>query len=149
MKRIWLCCVLVLAFATANCQSTPNFDKVAEADLNPQRLKSITHLSDAIMTAQRAGGFYPLSRDEAIDQMITGLNETVQKQAYSQLHAQLGEYQSLEFDHMMRTAEEPVYEIYRFRGRFDGTDSEVEIRAVTDAGGKLAGFYVRPWKDKL
>ncbi len=149
MKTVLLNCAILLIGISVSCQSQPKFEKTDPADLDPERVAWVTELSDNMLKAQRAGGFYPLTAEEATEQMITGLNETVQKQAYGQLKAQLGEYQGLELDHMMRSAEEPIYEVYRFRGHFGAGDAKVEVRAVTNADGKLAGFYVRPWKEEL
>ena len=48
----------------------------------------------------------------------------------------------------MISTQGPHYEIYRFKGNFD-LNADVEIRTVLDAEGKLAGFFVKPWKDSL
>ena len=38
--------------------------------------------------------------------------------------------------------------IYRFKGYFD-SNIDVEVRTVLNFEGKLAGFFIKPWKEEL
>lgn len=105
-------------------------------------------ISEKILNAQKNGGFYKLSNEEATDKMILGLNENLQKASYQHIKTIFGDYKSLELDTVVKLNKDKVYKIYRFRGNFEKTD-EVEVRSVLDSNGRLAGFFVIPWKENL
>jgi hypothetical protein len=143
--------VFLLLFSTLYgfAQDATAFERIPDARINPQRLAFVTNLSDRILKAQQGGGYYPLSGQEADVAMRSGLNEAVQKQAYSQLSRSFGEYSGLEFDELLIPVDGSFYEIYRFRGQFGTNGTGVEIRAVLNTEGKLAGFYYKPWRNQL
>ena len=150
MKRLLL--TLTIVFTTTLltfCQQNPKFEKVDSTAIDKEKLSFVTELADKIFIAQQQGGFYSLQEPEATPEMIEGLNEKVQKQSYMQIEMLYGAYKSLEFDHLMKSKSEPVYELYRFRGHFKTEEAKVEVRAVLNAEGKLGGFFVRPWRDEI
>jgi hypothetical protein len=147
MKKI----VFLFVLLTGNvfAQEATGFERIADAGINPQRLDFVTSLSDRILKAQQGGGYYQLSEQEADVAMRSGLNEAVQKQAYSQLSRSFGEYTGLVFDELLVPVDGAFYEVYRFRGQFGANGSGIEIRAILNPEGKLAGFYYKPWKNQL
>lgn len=147
MKKLILFLLVTPIFGIS--QADQAFERIPEAEINPARLGFVSSLTDRILLAQQGGGYYRLSGQEADVAMQTGLSEAVQKQAYAQLKRSFGEYQGLVFDEMLISREGTAYEIYRFRGQFGANGSGVEIRAVLNPEGKLAGFYYKPWKDRL
>jgi hypothetical protein len=148
MKKYLL---LFLGFLPFVClsQAETQYERIPAADINPQRLAFVSNLADRILTAQQGGGYYMLTAQEADVAMRTGLTEAVQKQAYAQLKRSFGEYQGLIFDELLLPTEGTAFEIYRFRGQFGANGSGVEIRAVLNPEGKLAGFYYKPWQNRL
>ncbi len=147
MKKLLL---LLLAMPMLGIgQAEQNFERIPDAEINPQRLAFVSSLTDRILLAQQGGGFYRLSAQEADVAMQNGLTEAIQKQAYAQLKGTFGEYQGLVFDEMLIPREGTSYEIYRFRGQFGSSGTGVEIRAVLNPEGKLSGFYYKPWNDRL
>lgn len=147
MKRLLF---LLLAFPVLGLGQTETpYERIPDAEINPQRLAFVTGLTDRILLAQQGGGYYRLSEQEADVAMQNGLTEAIQKQAYAQLKNTFGEYRGLVFDEMLMPNEGTSYEIYRFRGQFGANGSGVEIRAVLNPEGKLAGFYYKPWKNRL
>ncbi|MCL5127544.1 DUF3887 domain-containing protein [Algibacter sp. L4_22] len=129
-----------------NCQDKTAKNNVLNVD--PDKFEFVEHLSDNILKSQKSGGFYPLSTDEASPKMISELDEKLQKETYLQIKDLLGHYESLKFHSMVIKDTNGRYEIYRFKGGFK-LGSDVEVRAVLDTNGKLAGFFVIPWKDAL
>ncbi len=130
-------------------QSATTYERIPDSQINPHRLAFVTRLADHILSAQQGGGYYQLSQREADVAMRNGLSESIQKQAYAQLSQTFGEYRGLVFDEMLVPKEGTAYEIYRFRGQFGENGAGVEIRAVLNPEGKLAGFYYKPWKQRL
>lgn len=144
--------ILLLFFIAPLCcfgQDAPEYERVPEGHINPQRLAFVTNLSDRILVAQQGGGYYQLSDREADVAMRSGLSESVQRQAYEQISSAFGEYRGLAFEEMLVPTEGTAYEIYRFRGQFGASGSGIEVRSVLNPEGKLAGFYFKPWKNRL
>ena len=147
MRHILL--LLFIAPILCSGQEAPLYERVPEGKINPQRLAFVTSLSDRILVAQQGGGYYQLTAMEADAAMRSGLTESVQRQAYEQISSSLGEYRGLAFEEMLVSTEGTAYEIYRFRGQFGASGSGIEVRSVLNPEGKLAGFYFKPWKNKL
>jgi hypothetical protein len=80
--------------------------------------------------------------------MIEGLSESVQKESYGTIKNLFGDYEDLNFESLMESTDENKYKVYRFKGNFE-TSSDVEVRTILNKEGKLAGFYIKPWNEKL
>ena len=148
MKRLTNLTFALLAFLVASCQSDSKFIRVDNSEVDQTRLAFATTISKSILMSQKDRGFYALSEEEATEKMLPGLDESLQKKSYQQIKSAFGDYQDLSFNHMMKPIDGTLYEIYRFKGNFK-SGVEVEIRTVLDAHGKLAGFFVKPWKENL
>ncbi len=146
MKYLHFFLITLSLLAIVSCESKVRFDKANDTDIDPAKLSRVTELSKRILSAQRNGGYYPLTAEEATPDMIKGLTEEVQKSAYQKVSSAFGDYQDIEFDHMMKPTDGQLFELYRYRGQF-APGAEVEVRAVVDAKGKLAGFFIKPWND--
>ncbi len=138
--------VVILALLLSSCRQESKFVWVDDSEIDPEKLAFVTELSKKMLDAQKAGGHYPLSKEEATPKMAEALDEQLQKKSYEQIRSAFGDYRNLEFHHMEKPKDGSLYEIYRFKGSFD-PKANVEVRATLDANGKLAGFFVRPWRD--
>ena len=134
------------AFLFASCQSNSNYERVDSSEIDHDRLQFATSISKSILSAQKEGSFYLLNEEEATEKMVSGLDEALQKDSYQQIKSAFGDYQDLVFDHLKKPTDGTLYEMYRFKGIFN-PQIEVEVRTVLDANGKLAGFFVKPWKE--
>lgn len=137
MKRI---IVFLLVVSLYNCE----FKK----EESSTELGFAKELANKILITQKEGSFYKLSNEEADPKMITGLNASVQKQSYTQIKSLFGDYKGLNFESLVHVSRSQKYSIYRFKGDFK-SNTEVEIRVVLNEKGKLGGFFVKPWSDKL
>ena len=145
-KMIFLSIVTILGFT--NCHNKSNSKKIDNFIPKKERIEFAENLADKILKAQKKGLFYNLSKNEANLKMINGLNQTLQKASYEQIKNLFGDYKSLKFESYVEITKTEKYEIYRFKGEFE-FNSNVEIRSVLNTDGKLAGFFVKPWKDEL
>ena len=148
MKYLTSLTFALLAFSLASCQSDSKYIRVDDAEINKTNLDFATTISKKMLLAQKEGGFYALTEKEATEKMVAGLNESLQKQSYQQIKSAFGEFQDIRFNQLMKPTDGTLFEIYRFKGKFN-PDAEVEVRTVLDANGKLAGFFVKPWKETL
>lgn len=148
MKKIYRILIILLITTSASCQSSSEFKKVDESKLKKEEIESVKELSEKILVAQKNGGYYNLTEDEAIKEMVEGLNEKVQKQSYKQIKNLFGDYQDLKFESLMESEKGQKLKIYRFKGFFE-SESNIEIRTVLNDEGKLAGFFIKPWNDGL
>ncbi len=148
MKPLAHLIIAMFLYSFASCQSPSKYEKADASDIEQERLDFAKRISDQLLSAQAKGGFYQLTEEEADSKMISGLDEALQRKSYQQINGAFGAYQGLTFDHLMRPTDGTLYEIYRFKGRFN-PKAEVEVRTILNADGKLAGFFVKPWRDEL
>ena len=141
--------LLFILCALLGCSSQQEFRKADISEIDQEKLELARLLSDKILSVQREGDYYPLSEEEATYEMVWGLGEDLQKSSYKEIEKMYGEYKEIEFDHLMKSVDSPHYEVYRFRGKFEISKASIEVRCVFDNDGKLAGFFVKPWKDRL
>ena len=147
--KLYSLLLLLFTLCFLGCQGQPEYQKVVDSDIDKNKLEIASSIANKLLMAQKNGGYYELSKEEAIDAMVTGLDEKLQKDTYSQIKSLFGDYEGLEFDHLMESVSKPSYEIYRFKGKFKNPEANVEIRAVLDSEGKLAGFFIKPWQEGL
>lgn len=130
-------------------QTQPSMEPISEGALDQDDLNQAQYLSEQILGKMAAGSFYPLSEEEAIPQLSQIFTEDFQKEAYTQISSQVGDYMSSinfvqAFDVRFGGFEGIVY---RFRGKF--SKSEPEVRVTMTRDHKLAGIQVLPWNDQM
>lgn len=114
--------------------------------IDKEELLFAKDLANNILTKQKNGSFYELSREEATIKMVEGLNETVQKNAYKQVESLFGDYKDLTFNSLVIGKHN--IKIYRFKGIFE-SNADIEVRVVLNATKKLAGFFIKPWTKEV
>jgi hypothetical protein len=148
MKEAIYSAIFLFVLTSVSCQTKTDFVKVDKSKINKEQFELVKNLTDKILTKQKDGGYYSLSENEATVQMIEGLSESVQKESYGTIKNLFGDYEDLNFESLMESTDENKYKIYRFKGNFE-TSSDVEVRTILNKEGKLAGFYIKPWNEKL
>ncbi len=148
MNKLIYLLLISFSLTLTNCQSQTDYVKANTSDIDKEELSLAKNLSNKILTEQKKGGYYILSSDEATSKMSEGLNEALQKKSYEQIKSMFGDYKGLKFESLMIGTKGNKYKIYRFKGYFD-SESDVEVRAVLNNQKKLAGFFVKPWKENL
>ena len=148
MKKVITPLVIFLFILTTNCRSQTDFVHVDPSNVDQEELERAKILSDKLLTAQKNGGYYSSSKNEATPEMIKGLNETVQKESYKQIKTLFGDYKALNFESLMESMHGEEYKVYRFKGVFE-SDAAIEVRAVLNNKGELAGFFIKPWMEQL
>jgi len=143
-KIVFVAIVLLLS----SCQGKSDKANKENVIKNGDDVAFAKRISHNILKAQKEGDFYKLNEDEASARIIIGLNESVQKSSYKQIKLLFGDYKDLTFHSRQELLREEAYSIYRFKGKFE-SGLDVEVRAVLNAKGKLAGFFVKPWYDAL
>ncbi len=137
----------VIISIVVGCQA-PTFEKVSSSNIEQSRLEFAKRLTEKIMIAMSNGNYYKLTSREASSKMIGVFTEKLQKQSYKQIRGMFGAYKGHKFHELWKPEDGSPGEIYRFRGQFK-SGVEMEIRTVLDGNGKLAGFFIRPWRDEI
>ncbi len=138
---------LLLLVCICFCVSCSRYKAVSPDDVNPERLELARSIADRLLVSQRNGGFFPLSNKEATTAMVVKYDEKQQRKIYNFITGTHGAYEELAFHQLVRNESRPSFDIYRFRGKFGGED--VEVRTTLDPQGKLAGFYLLQWSERV
>jgi hypothetical protein len=135
-------CLFALALSACKAQ----FDKVPEASVDATRKANAQSIGDKILGAW-AKDEYPPVGDEANEEFKKAHNaDGAQAASDKALERDIGNFKSMTYFETVRDKDGKL-EVYRFKGTFDKVSEPYEVRVVFDAQGKLAGFWVKPWKD--
>lgn len=146
MSKLLIAVLMLFAFNISFGQSKVKYEEAKTTEIDQDRLNFAKTITKNILEAQSKGSFYKLDEEVATKEMVLGLDELKQKQSYDMVKNMFGNYNGITFEHMKRPLDGTLYEMYRFKGQFDPR-ANVEVRTVLDASGRLAGFFVLPWKE--
>lgn len=146
MKTIKTIIVLLSLIALSSCKGKTTTNNVGVQ--NNDHLAFATNIATNILEKQKAGLFHELTKEEATKAMVSGLTEDRQKSSYQKIKGLFGDYKSIQFHSVKVITKNETLEIYRFKGNFEHS-KDVEVRVVLNSNGKLAGFFILPWKDRL
>lgn len=148
-SSIWYFCVVIMLFIfsilSSGCGS--KFDTFPESEVDLEMKADAERIGTTLLTAHREGRFEPLG-DEASDIMRSSYTPDQQKKSYEHLKSVIGEFESMEYVETCVPKEGQKLYVFRFKGEFS-KNKNVEVRVVINEQGKLDGFWVKPWKDKL
>jgi hypothetical protein len=137
--------VLAAALALGACGGV-KFEKIPAGQVNQAQKAFAEEWGTKIMTSWEKGEF-PQVGQEATREFRSGHNQIDrQKAAHKFVKGKVGKFQSMAFHEALRT-KPPQGVVYRFKGDFE--KGEGEIRVVLDAEGKLAGHFIKPWRDEM
>lgn len=149
-REITIICVVGLMFLTvllvAGC--TSQFQKLPESKVDAGMKSVAKRIATNILEAQRDGRFEPLG-GEATAAMRSALTPEKQKETCESIKGMFGDFQSIEYVETHVPTDGSQLVIYRFRGHFSKSRARPEIRVVMDDKGKLAGFWIKPWRAKV
>jgi len=126
-----------------------NYKEITGNNLKSTPLKEAKFLANTLLSAQKAGQPYLLSKEEAITAVQKEFSTEKQLQTYGAIRDLFGDYQSIDFEQAFRTTTTPTYYIFRFRGEFEWDNAQPEVRVVMNEDRQLAGFSIIPWQDNL
>lgn len=140
--------LLLSAFALAVGCNKVEFDTIPEAEVNQDHKTTADTLGKRIL-GEWAKDEYKELGAEATEEFKKAHNSVdAQRTSDKAIEKTLGSFQSMTFSQALRTKDKTA-EVYRFKSVFDKSADPVEVRVVLDAAGKLAGLWIKPWKDQI
>ena len=100
-----------------------------------------------VMKSWQDRRFEKLSEDFS-ERMRIVFDPENQEKSWNQMEELFGDFESLTF---VEAATAPKLELtaYRFKGTFTKAEKDPEIRVVFDKMGKVNGFWIKHWRDKV
>ena len=146
----WVICLVGLmslaVLLVTGCGSP--FRKLSESEVDAEMISAAKRIATDILESHRDGRFEPLG-DEATPAMRSALTPEKQKEAYETIKGMFGDFQSMEYVETCVPKDGSLLFIHRFKGHFSKSQARPEIRVVMDSEGKLAGFWIKPWRAKV
>lgn len=136
----------LLITLSANYSYSQKYAKVDENKVDKEKVAIAKQFAEAYFSALSKGSTYTFT-DNAIEQIAKTLTPEYQKEQYSTLKSQFGEYQSMTYEETWSMTGQVDYTIVRFKSVFDNSKKKLEIRVVLNAANKIAGFWIKPWSD--
>lgn len=147
-RRIVSGLVILLAIIVGTAWAQSSFKPVPANQINEEQREKAAQIAHAEFTKWRSGTFDPLT-DAFTAQMRQAMTPAVQRSAYEQTKAIFGDFKSLSFAEAVASPDMPGTIVYRFRGKFDKSSDDPEIRVVMDSEGKVSGLWLKPWSAQL
>lgn len=141
---VFVCCNATLAAA----QAGDTFKAVPAGQIDQTQKNKAAQVASTTLSNQFKGRFEPLS-DDFTQAMKEALPPEGQKAVIDTLRAKLGDFQSMEFAEATASPAMPQIVVYRFKGKFSKDKESPEVRVAMDKQGKVAGLWIRPWRDKF
>ena len=148
---IFLCAVVTVALVMGSITDTfaqSPFQPVPESKVNLGHKAKARKAAVDTLTNWREGKYEPRS-DDYTDAMKEASTPARQKAAYQNIKALFGDFEDLKYVEAVASKNLPSLVVYRFKGTFTGTRDQPEIRVVIDSEGRVAGFFIKPWRDEL
>lgn len=136
----------ITVFAVVGC-STTTFEKVPEDKVDTKQKAAAAAFGNTTLTSWAKDEYSALG-DEATAQFRAAQDEAGQKVADKALEGQLGDFVSMEYFETVKS-NPPAHVVYRFKGKFSDNKAPHEVRVVYDLEGKIGGFWIKPWLDKM
>ncbi len=142
---ILLGAIFLVVFTIAGCSS--QIRKLSESKVDTEMKSRAQRITTNILELNRDGQFEPLG-DEVSPAMREALTPEKQKEVYQNIKGMFGDFQSMDYVETLVPADGSLLTIYRFRGNYSSS-VKPEIRVVIDGEGRLAGFWIKPWRAKI
>ena len=147
-QRNHLIMLIFLVVLSHSATSQELFKKVSEDATDKSIIELATKTASSFFDALKQGNYFDFS-DVATKIFSDSMTPAVQKQTYSQLKNQFGEYESLTYSETWVTNDIKGVQVIRFKGNFENITDQLEIRVVLDSSNRIAGLWVKLWKDNL
>ena len=129
-------------------------DTVATRSVTSVTVQSDQHplaaqLATRILQGHEQGRFDSLKPEEATEEFRKGFTTEVRRHNHQTFRRLFGAFEGLDYVETRSTEDQPHLLIHRFKGRYDATPHQPEIRVVLDRDGNLAGFWIKFWEDEM
>lgn len=128
--------------------SQESFEKIPDGKTDKTKIEMATAFANAYFETLKSGESYDF-KEEAIKEFKDQMTPEVQKQTYTQIKQQFGDFESLSYSETWMNQDNKVLMVIRFKGKFEKSDEPLEVRVVLNASNKISGFWIKPWKDNL
>lgn len=140
--------IAVLCFSLPAITSGQDFRKLEDHEMIREQIDFAKSFASDYFAASKNGSSFQFE-DEATNEVKTQLTPDYQKSIYNQLKTNLGDFVSLEYAETWTQSKNQDLKIIRFKSVFEKTSQQIEVRVVLNKAGKIAGFFITPWRDSL
>lgn len=142
---------MLLIFSIISIQlvfSQETFERLPDEETDKSKTELASKVANAYFESVKNGKYYDFE-DEAVKEFKDQMTPEVQKQTYTQLKEQFGDFESLAYSETWITKDNIDLQVIRFKGKFEKSEDLLEIRVVLNASNKITGLWIKPWRDNL
>lgn len=137
--------IVFVCMAAVGCGN--RYCRLSEGSVDIAMKSRALHYGTAILESCKKGKAFALNGN-ATPGMERAFDAERQRSACGQIRARFGDYRSLEYMETLISRGEG-YQAFRFRGVFTGMNERPEVRVVLSREGRLAGFWIKPWRESM
>ncbi len=142
------CVAIVLAANWVLAQEALDSKPIPPAHVDQVARGKADAVARALFKAWAASQFEPLL-DDFTSEMKQAFPPDVQKQFYSTIKANFGDFKDMQFSEAVTSPAFPRYIVYRFRADFSDTPARPEVRVVLDKDKRVEGFAAMLWNPEV
>lgn len=146
MKKILF--LLALSFIFHLNSYSQDLKKLEDSEVDKSMLQVAENFALDYLTKLKEGSYYDF-QDEATVEFKKQMTEKNQKMKYQQLKENFGDFNSLDYEETYLQNKNSPLQIFRFKSEFEDSNQPLEVRVVLNEAGKIAGFWIKPWRDNL
>ncbi|MCF6341998.1 MAG: DUF3887 domain-containing protein [Bacteroidales bacterium] len=148
INRLIISSVTIVLVLTLLISCKSEFKKLPENKTDKSKIEFATKIATSYFMALKNGNSYDFENN-AIKDFTEKMTPNFQKQTYDQIKKTFGNFESLKYSGTWVEKENNDFQIIRLKGNFGQQKTPLEIRVVVNNSNKIAGLWVKPWKDNL
>ena len=122
---------------------------VASVPVQSDQRHLAERLASRLLQGHEQGRFETLSTEEAVEDFRRGYTVEVQRRNHQTIRQRFGAFNGLDYVETRFIGSQPHLLIHRFKGRYGAAYQPPEVRVVLDRDTRLAGLWIKPWKDEM
>ena len=138
--------LMIASILLISCKS--EFKKLPENKTDKSKTEFAAGIATSYFMTLKNGNSYDFENN-AIKDFTEKMTPSFQKQTYDQVKNTFGNFESLKYSGTWVEKENNDFQIIRLKGKFEQHKTPLEIRVVVNNSNKIAGLWVKPWKDNL
>ena len=148
INRLIISSLTIVMVSTLLISCNSEFKKLPENKTDKSKIEFATKIATSYFTTLKNGNSYDFENN-AIKDFTEKMTPNFQKQTYDQIKKTFGNFESLKYSGTWVEKENNDFQIIRLKGKFENHKTPLEIRVVINSSNKIAGLWVKPWKDNL
>lgn len=139
--------ILLMVMTGTIATAQPALKKLSNDEVGNDLIEKSHQFLEDFFAKMKAAKVYDFT-ETGTTEIAATITPAVQKQVYEQVFQIAGEYESASLKEVYMTTDGSNFKILRYSGQFT-RGTPIELRIIYNQDEKIAGYFVKPWKDQM